>query len=414
MNLKEKIYDLLRWSEKYTKTDMIYLTKGGFWLTLSKMGGMIISFLLAIIWARFISKEVYGQYKFIISIAGLLAIFSLPGMATAITQAVARGFDRTIKPIVKTKLKWSVLGVIAGFSLAFYYWWRGNQILAISFFIVGFLFPLVNSFTVYGNYLAGKKRFDLQAKYGLTENFLLALATATAIFLTKNVIYLILVYFASRAALHVFFYLFVLKKIPPSKNIDPKAINYGKHLSLMGVLGTIATNIDKILLFHFLGATELAIYSFATLIPDQVRSMLKSITELAFPKFAIKSHKEIKKSITKKFWRLFILTILAIIIYILVAPFIYKIFFPQYLASVPYSQFYIFYLIEFPASLVGITFLAKMMKKELYWLRISLLLRIILFITLIPFFGVWGAVTAMVIERIFMGSFLILFLFKKF
>jgi hypothetical protein len=35
--LKYKAYTFLRWSERHTKTDMIYLTKGGFWLTLAQV-----------------------------------------------------------------------------------------------------------------------------------------------------------------------------------------------------------------------------------------------------------------------------------------------------------------------------------------------------------------------------------------
>ena len=34
-NIKEYLFSLLRLSEKYFKTDMVYLAKSGFWINLS-------------------------------------------------------------------------------------------------------------------------------------------------------------------------------------------------------------------------------------------------------------------------------------------------------------------------------------------------------------------------------------------
>ena len=65
--IKEKIYKLLRKSEKWTHTDMIYLAKGGFWLTLGQIISSVSSFALAVAFANFLPKEVYGNYKYIIS-----------------------------------------------------------------------------------------------------------------------------------------------------------------------------------------------------------------------------------------------------------------------------------------------------------------------------------------------------------
>lgn len=34
--LQHRIYKLLRWSQRYTRTDMVYLAKGGTWLSLAQ------------------------------------------------------------------------------------------------------------------------------------------------------------------------------------------------------------------------------------------------------------------------------------------------------------------------------------------------------------------------------------------
>jgi O-antigen/teichoic acid export membrane protein len=85
---KNKTYHLLRWSEKYTKTDMVYLTKGGFWLTTGKIISAIVGFILLIIYANFLPKETFGNFQYILSIIGLLYIFNLPGLDTSLTKSI--------------------------------------------------------------------------------------------------------------------------------------------------------------------------------------------------------------------------------------------------------------------------------------------------------------------------------------
>ena len=66
-NIKEYLFSLLRLSEKYFKTDMVYLAKSGFWINLSYIAGSVFSLVSSIAFAYFVSKETYGIYKYIIS-----------------------------------------------------------------------------------------------------------------------------------------------------------------------------------------------------------------------------------------------------------------------------------------------------------------------------------------------------------
>ena len=60
--LKQKIYRLLRWSERWTRTDMVYFTKGGFWLSLGQIFGSLAGLVLALIYANFLPKTTFGIY----------------------------------------------------------------------------------------------------------------------------------------------------------------------------------------------------------------------------------------------------------------------------------------------------------------------------------------------------------------
>ena len=97
MNYINKIggwtYKILRRSQKYTGTDNVYLAKSGFWLTLGQFFSLVVTFLSAVAFANLLDPTTYGNYKYVLSLLGILAVFCLDGMRTAVTQAVARGFE---------------------------------------------------------------------------------------------------------------------------------------------------------------------------------------------------------------------------------------------------------------------------------------------------------------------------------
>ena len=131
--IKQKLYNLLRRSEKYTKTDMVYLFKGGSWLTLGNIISSVSALLLTIAFANLITKETFGSYKYILSFVGILSIPTLFGMGTAVVRAVARGHEGSLISALKMKIRWGFWGSLIGILLSGYYYFQGNGILAIAF-----------------------------------------------------------------------------------------------------------------------------------------------------------------------------------------------------------------------------------------------------------------------------------------
>ena len=103
---------------------------------------------------------------------------------------------------------------------------------------------------------------------------------------------------------------------------------------------------------------------------------------------------------------------ITIFLYILVAPFIFKTFYPQYLDSLIYSQVFALCLIFAPSLIFGAALVSQVKKKELYIYKFSSAgIRIILLTILIPIYGLWGAVFAAIITEA--SSFFILFYLSK-
>jgi O-antigen/teichoic acid export membrane protein len=410
---KNFIYNLLRKSQKFTGTDNLYIAKYGSYLTIGSVISMVAAFLLSIAFAQLLPKETYGQYKYILSIMGILAISSLQGMNAAIVRGVAKGFEGVFIKGFKTKLKWSLLGSIASIGMAIYFWLQGNIEFTVSFLIIAFFLPLFKSGEIYQSYLSGKKFFGQKVNYTTLIQILATAFLILTLFLTKSLIILILVYFFSYSILRMFFYLWTIKKIKPNKKYDSKTISYGKHLSFIDIIALIAEQIDKILLFHFMGPMNLAIYSFAILPVEQIRTPLQNIQELALPKLSIRPINEIKKTLPKKLFKSIIFILIMIAVYIILVPYFFKIFYPQYIDSVFYSRLFSFDLLVFPVSMMVLALQAKMKTKELYKINIiNPIIRIILFIVLIPLYGILGAIIAILLSQIFY-FFIAWFFFKK-
>jgi O-antigen/teichoic acid export membrane protein len=413
--MKEKIHSFLRYLERFTKTDMVYIAKGSFWLSIGQGVAIISTFALSVVLAHVLSQEVYGNYKFILSLAGIIGGLSLSGLGTAVTQAVARGSDGTLHLAVRTQLLWGIIVALAGLGTAGYYFLNENYLIATSLILVAIALPVTNSTGLYGAFLSGKKDFKRSTLYWVIGQLI---TTAVIILLavwTRNVLALVAGFYIVNLFMSIFFYRKTLSIYHPSHDsADKEMIRHGNHLSAMGFIGTIANQLDKVFVFHYAGAAPLAVYAFANAIPEQIRAFLKNIFNIGTPKLALLDKAALRKSITDKVWRLTLITILVVIVYFFAAPFIYKIFFPKYMESVVYSQIYMVGMIVFPGiSLFALYFQLLKETKIMYVLTIIGNIATIGFsVLLIPKYGTLGAVLENTLSwvTLFMVS---LFLFLK-
>ncbi|MBT3419271.1 MAG: oligosaccharide flippase family protein [Candidatus Magasanikbacteria bacterium] len=401
--LRNKIYSLLRFTEKYTKTDMVYLTKGGFWLSLGQVFNALGGFLTLYIFSTFAPQHVFGTYQYVLSIVSVLYVFALPGIATALTRAFAKGVDGVLIRAIRMKLLWGISASILSLLLALYYFINSNDLLAGSFLIVSFFLPTMGAFQLYRSVLNGRKMFRRVAQFDIISRIFSVCLMGIVLFLTNNLVIIIFSYFLFHTLLRGSFLFYTLRALSFNKINDTETFSYAKHLSFMGILAVVAAQFDKILVFHYLGAVELAVYIIALTPVDQLRSIVGIIRTIAFPKLSAQSAAVIKKTLLKKILRLELLIIPVIALYITCIPFLIRHIFPQYIDAIIYSQVLIFYLLFSPRSLITTALKAQMKTKELYIIRIlGPLFRMIILFPLLKFFGLWGAVWGLLISELFL------------
>lgn len=380
---------------KRAKTDVLYLAKGGFWLTLSQIITIGFGFGLSVAFAHFLTPEVYGGYRYLLSWFSILAIPILPGIDGALIRSVAAGKDGAVLIGLKEKFKWSTFSSLASLVGVGYCVFTSQPLFAISFAIAAILIPFMESFSVYDAVLQGKSQFKYSAYASTVSNIFTASCLLIVLLLfPNNLPALILTYLGAWAFIRFILYVIIDKKLITNRTgTHHDTLIYARHLSVMELFPTIANNLDKIIIFNILGPVQLAIYSFALAPVDQIKGFQKSISTLVFPRFVNRPWSDIQSSLGIKIFRFIIGTGLLISIYCLFATWFFQTFFPQYISAVPYSQILALSLLFMSAYIPTAALQAHGLVKELYsYHLISSIAQIIVPIALVFPFGLWGAV----------------------
>ncbi|MDP2649953.1 MAG: oligosaccharide flippase family protein [bacterium] len=397
---KDTLVRLLRWSEKYTKTDMVYLAGGGAWLGFSQLVSSVQALVLTLILANVLSPDTFGQYRFLIAAFSILSVFSLSGMATAVLQSTPKGYKRNLTAGLRQKIGYGLIGGVLSLAAAAYYFVQGNDAYGWSFIVVAAAVPFFSTSDLYLPYLQALKKFSEAALYNtITKSVLLASMLAAAFFFREHLAVLVGVFLFSQIIVNfVAEWRVARKHIAQDDVSDPGLIPYAKHLSVMGALGTVALYLDHVLVGHFVGAAGLAIFAVANMVPMEAMRFARIVPTLAFPKFAASRAATVRATLMPKIWRYFVLVSLGVAAYIALAPFIIPLLFPAYASAVPYTQVLALSMLQFPFLLIGTYLNAAKRVRALYLFSIAVpLTSIVAVLVLIPIFGIWGAACALLL-----------------
>jgi O-antigen/teichoic acid export membrane protein len=412
--LQERLYRLLRWSEKYTKTDMVYLFTSGVWGNLGNTAISLFSFLLYVAFAHFLSKEAYGTYQYLLALAGIVGTFTLTGMNTAVTQAIARGYEGVFKKAMLLQYRYNIVPMLGAWVFAVWYFAHGNYTLGVGLFLIGVGTPLLNTFNTFGAIFAGKKDFRRGFLYNFCGNVPYYASMMLVAYFYNAPVPLLLANLLSQTLATYVLYRRALKVYPLNDVDDPQTLNYGKHLSIMNVLGGIITQLDSVFVFHYLGAVDLAIYSFATAVPERLSSFFKFIPNAALPKFAVKTDEEIRRNIWRRTGIGLLAGAVVAAIYIVLAKVFFMLFFPAYMDAVIYSQVYAIMIVASIGSVFPIALTAKRRIKSLYIFSIAIpITQLLLQFVGVYFYGLWGLIAAKVAFWFIFGALALLLLFLE-
>lgn len=400
-NLKNKAQRFLRWTEKWTKTDMVYIAHGGFWLGLGQILSSLAGLITAYFFANHFPKETFGTYTYCISWIGLFSLFALKGVNGALIQAIAKGKEGLFIPAFKERIKWSTLGGIVSLGFAIFNFYQGEQTLGWAFLIIALFVPIFDPLDTYSAVINGKKDYKTLGLYNSITRLGPMIPIVLILFFSKHLLPVLATYLLAHTFFRIWLFWRTYKKYKSAPEKDQETLNFGKHLSVLNALALFAGELDKILIFQFLGPAQLAIYSFATTPISQLKRPTSILSILTLPKMAGRKLEDLQKHMPWKLFVYFVITAAIIIAYMLFAPVAFKILFPEYLDSVRYSQVFALSLLALPTTLITQAMISQSAQKSLYITKLALpIIKIILLLLLLPKFKIWGVITATLIAEI--------------
>lgn len=382
--------------------DFNYYLKGGFWLAISQVGAFALGFLNTYFFTNYASKEVYGAYGYTLSIIGILSLISLPGVNNAIMYSSAKGFDGVLLRGTKIRLKYAILGAVILIIISFYFSiFSDKKMVGWGLLFSAILFPFAFSTNGYLSFLQGKKAFKEFSLLSVSSTLLTTSAVIFGIFFLKKVSLILLSRFLAISLANLFFLRYTLNRCENS-NIDNNFLKLSRNMSLLGILGGICSNIDRVFVGTVLSLSTMALYNFSFVLTNPLRTVGVFINKLAFPKMAMGKRISVMEKLKKLVPFLLGGIILTGILAYFVIPYIVRLLFPKYMKAVPFLRIMTFSGLLAIPSLLIISFLYafKELHKIFYVLHIGAYLGDIgLLIILGTIFGVYGVIWGRLISR---------------
>ncbi|QUM79391.1 hypothetical protein HWV01_03255 [Moritella sp. 5] len=233
--------------------------------------------------SRFYSIEEFGDLRYVMTLIPLVVIASLPGFDSVVLKA---GFDKSrikLVDIVKVKFTSSAF-ICAVIYCLIEYGYGGDKQYFIVLQYVLLLIPLYELFSSYKNYLIGRGFSRQAASAYFTSKIasvLLFYILLLVVFLFDlEYIYVIPSFLISLIVPQTVIYFRILRlkiflldwKSVPSRTL----LLSGASSTVAGAFTTLAFSIDKLMVFQFMGAQYLALYSILIMVPQEIAKLIDS------------------------------------------------------------------------------------------------------------------------------------------
>ena len=396
-----KIIDLFSKIGNKLNLDLTYFATNSLYGLIQQVIGSVCGIILTYLLGHFVSQTIFGEYNLILSIIGLFTFLSLPGLNTALTQAAGRGYDGALIQSAKLKFVFSLLGIPCLLLYALYYFLHGNRYLAQVLSVAAVSFPLLYTFTNYSFFLTAKRRFTTITILSSLSSIFFLILLSTVIFVSPATLSLTLGFIIATIIPSFVSFWFSLKFVA-NKKPDPELPHYGFFLTLVQILPWVSGYLGNIILAFFLHARALAIFtvasSFYIIAQQSFMVFYKPITGKLVTQ-NVRGHLD---TLAKHASKLVLLGAFLAGSLWLVVPWLISFFYKSsYQVAVNYAQWLSLVLLPMPIAwvLADMLIYQKKKKPQIFVSIVPPVVKILLFLVLIPKWGIGGLVAVVLLEK---------------
>lgn len=313
--------------------------------------GLITGYLVT----RLFPKEMYGEYRLVMYIVGVVGMISLSGLPTAIARSVAR--DSQEAPLRCTMQAYAIFcllgSVVLLLIIPFLHIWNRIELWPM-FVIEAILFVPTSVGTMFfGGIVTGKGEFKEALRATTITSACVALGVLLMLFIYPSATLLLLIVNLVPAIVYLRAVRRMMRSFP-SKQQSWKIMKAGISLTIASLPLSISSYLDGIIIAGLFGTKELATYAVAILIPEQIKLFFKELLPIAFSRQAIgEDSQERRQHMMRIVVRGTLLFTVIIAAYIALMPLVIPWLFPQYDAHAVFalSSIATITLITVPATL---------------------------------------------------------------
>jgi O-antigen/teichoic acid export membrane protein len=368
-----------------------------------KLSGFVVTVFLF----RMLEKEQVAEYGFIQTVVAICAIFGIQEFQNTISQSVARGFPGTYRCAVPLALRWSLVGaaIVAGFGA--WYFWFGRTSLGQGFLFAAALFPVFHALSQWKGVYLGEKNFTRFTMAEASNAIVKAVLIIAVLFaFPGSMLAPVLVFFAVPAAQNLRQTLMCHRRIPAHAAVEEGAIAYGLRANRYSAIGIAANNLDRILIFTLLSPPLLAIFMAAEKFAELLQSIVQDLGAVLAPKFSTIERYSRRLDDTLKLVSLAMGIVIILFAIFALPSLIVLVFGPDYRESVLYAQVLVGAVAVRNIATLRFRFIRSKLDATSYRnvLLISSVGRIAASTTLIPLFGLAGAVASVFFHRLALSA----------